>query len=103
MKILQRRKIVLFIVLTIFVTPFVQAQTCTPPSVSISGSSQVCAGVIARLTASGASTYLWNTGATTPSIDVSPGSTTTYTVTGSTGANCSATASKTISVAPSPQ
>ncbi|WP_417370579.1 Ig-like domain-containing protein [Gelidibacter japonicus] len=41
----------------------------------------ICAGSSATLTATGGSTYLWNTGATTASITISPSSTTTYSVT----------------------
>lgn len=41
-----------------------------------------CEGNSFTLTASGASTYVWNTGATTSSVTVSPTSTTTYSVTG---------------------
>ncbi|WP_299390935.1 T9SS type A sorting domain-containing protein [uncultured Gelidibacter sp.] len=41
----------------------------------------ICVGSSATLTATGGSTYLWSTGATTASIEVSPTETTTYTVT----------------------
>ncbi len=41
----------------------------------------VCTGETITLTASGGATYLWNTGETTESIDVTPTETTTYTVT----------------------
>ena len=41
----------------------------------------ICEGESTTLTASGGATYLWNTGATTASIDVNPTATTTYTVT----------------------
>ncbi|MEL4457186.1 T9SS type A sorting domain-containing protein [Lutimonas vermicola] len=43
----------------------------------------ICSGESITLTASGGSTYLWNTGATTNSIRVSPNSTQTYIVTAS--------------------
>ena len=49
----------------------------------------ICNGSSTTLTATGGSTYLWSTGATTASISVSPTTTTTYTVTAydATGAN----------------
>ena len=45
--------------------------------------------------------YYWNTGATTPYINVSPTQTTTYTVTAVTEFGCSATAEQTVYVNPS--
>lgn len=61
-----------------------------------------CAGATATLTASGGTSYLWSTGATTAAISVSPSSTTTYTVTVTNANNCSATTSQTITVNPLP-
>jgi len=62
----------------------------------------ICAGASATLTASGGGTYVWNGGATTALINVSPSATTTYTVT-VTGTNgCTATATTTITVNPLP-
>jgi Domain of unknown function (DUF2341)/Secretion system C-terminal sorting domain len=55
-----------------------------------------CAGATNVLTASGASTYVWNTTATTASISVTPTISTTYTLVGSV-ASCSST--KIISIA----
>ena len=50
------------------------------------GSDQsICEGESTVLTASGATSYLWSTGETTASINVSPNTTTTYTVTGDPG------------------
>ncbi|MBI3518755.1 MAG: gliding motility-associated C-terminal domain-containing protein [Bacteroidetes bacterium] len=46
----------------------------------------ICIGQTALLTANGATTYTWNTGPTTNTLSVSPGSTTTYTISGATGA-----------------
>ncbi len=56
-----------------------------------------CSGQPATLTATGADTYIWSTGATTASITESPSSTETYTVTG-TSNGCSGTATGTIDV-----
>jgi serine protease len=59
--------------------------TVTPsPTVSVN-STTICTGQPANLIAGGATTYSWNTGAATSSIVVAPGSTTVYTVTGTTG------------------
>jgi PKD repeat protein len=52
---------------------------------------QVCPGASGAMVANGAASYLWNTGATTSSILVTPAGTTVYTVTG-TSLGCSATA-----------
>ncbi|NVO04059.1 MAG: gliding motility-associated C-terminal domain-containing protein, partial [Bacteroidetes bacterium] len=61
----------------------------------------VCNGVMAILTANGGTTYLWNTGASTNPILVSPSSSTTYTVVGTTN-GCSGTAISTVTVNPIP-
>ncbi|MGZ3920621.1 MAG: T9SS type A sorting domain-containing protein [Bacteroidia bacterium] len=55
----------------------------------ITGTSSVCAGSSATLTASGASTYSWNTGATSTNIVVSPSVTSVYTVVATTTMACS--------------
>ncbi len=69
------------------------------PSVSVN-SPTICSGGSATLTATGATSYLWDTGSTSNPLTVSPGITTTYTVTGTTGA-CSATATSTVTVSSS--
>jgi hypothetical protein len=70
----------------------------TAPTISVSaGSGTVCAGAATGLTASGATSYTWNTGANGSAIAVSPSVTTTYSVAGSTG-GCNGTASVTITV-----
>ena len=62
----------------------------------------VCAGANAVLTASGGTSYVWNTGATTASVTVSPTSTTTYTVTATNSNGCTATSTRSITVTPLP-
>ncbi len=70
------------------------------PNVIISGDLNICVGESTVLTASGATTYLWNTGATTAAINVSPVSTTTYTVTATDANGCSRNTSATVTVNP---
>ncbi len=68
------------------------------PTVAISGpTNSACPGTNVSLSANGATTYTWNTGATTTSIAASPTITTTYTVIGTT-ANCSNQSVYTVSV-----
>lgn len=61
----------------------------------------ICAGESATLTATGATTYSWNTGATTNTLTVSPNTTTAYTVVGTTG-TCTNSAVSTVSITPAP-
>lgn len=61
----------------------------------------VCNGSPAVISASGATTYLWNTSATTSSISVSPSSNTNYTVTGTTN-GCSSTKVVTVTINSTP-
>lgn len=83
-----------------YVTTAVTSDTTTPNVTANSGA--ICDGSNFIITASGASTYVWNTTATTPSINVTPSSTTAYTVTG-TGANgCTASYSVLVTVYPLP-
>ena len=64
------------------------------PTVAVN-STTICSGTNASIIASGATSYSWDSGATTNSISVSPNSNTNYTVTGLTN-GCSDT--KTVSV-----
>jgi PKD repeat protein len=75
--------------------------TVIPSLNVVASNSNICAGSSAIITASGATTYLWNDGSTTNSISVSPIATTNYSVTGSTN-SCSATAISTVTVNPIP-
>jgi PKD repeat protein/photosystem II stability/assembly factor-like uncharacterized protein len=69
------------------------------PTVAATGSSTICAGNSAALTATGAATYTWMPGNLTgSSVTVSPTATTTYTVTGTSAAGCSNTATVTVTV-----
>jgi hypothetical protein len=78
-----------------FLNGFIQSQTCT---VTISNPTpSVCLGTSAVLTASGATTYSWSTGATTASISVSPTATTVYTVTGVAG-TCTQVVTTTVTI-----
>jgi hypothetical protein len=66
------------------------------PSVTITASNNsVCLGNSSVLTATGAATYTWNTGANTPTLNVTPTITTLYSVVVAVG-SCSATSSTTI-------
>jgi gliding motility-associated-like protein len=74
------------------------------PTVSITPSApQICAGSSATITAGGANTYSWSGGLGTNAVQtVSPGTTTTYAVTGTNIAGCTGTASVTVTVNPNP-
>lgn len=73
-----------------------------PPIVSsITGSSIICSGYTATLTATGSNNYLWSTGATSDIIVINPVVTTNYSVIVSNG-NCSDTAFAVLSVVPIP-
>jgi gliding motility-associated-like protein len=63
------------------------------PTVNALGSSiGICIGSSANLLASGATTYSWNTGESSASINVNPIINSTYTVVGTNGFGCSSTA-----------
>jgi len=68
------------------------------PTIKINGRTSICQGGTTTLTASGAATYEWTSGETTPSITTSY--TGTYTVLGTDQYGCSAT--KSVTVTPSP-
>lgn len=79
----------------------VSANTLAPVVSANTSNSIICGPPFqqtATLTASGASTYSWNTSSTTASISVSPGITTTYTVIGTAANGCTNTATFTQTV-----
>jgi gliding motility-associated-like protein len=61
----------------------------------------ICPGQTVTLTANGATSYTWNTGPTTNTISVSPGSTTNYTV-NTTSGTCSGTQTTQVVVSSTP-
>jgi gliding motility-associated-like protein len=69
---------------------------------SVSASSTICAGQTASLTASGGTTYSWSSGATTSSINVSPSTTTNYSVIVANASGCPDTAATTVTVSAPP-
>ncbi|MDI1355161.1 MAG: hypothetical protein PSX36_09590 [bacterium] len=64
------------------ITHTLVGNTLPVPTISVSGNFTVCSGQSATLTASGADTYSWNTGITTPLVILSPTLTTAYSVIG---------------------
>ncbi len=78
--------------------------TVSPGITATAGpNSTICSGQTATLNATGGGTYSWSNGQTTSSINISPTTTSTYSVTVSNGL-CTSTASATITVnaAPAP-
>jgi len=76
--------------------------TVTPQPIANAGNDVViCSGQSVQLTATGGSSYSWSNGGSTASINVTPPTTTTYTVTVSNG-NCSATDDVIVTVNPVP-
>ena len=72
------------------------------PNITITAPGSICAGATATLTASGASSYLWSTGATTAAINVSPVVTTPYSVSGTSAAGCSSSSNGSLTVNQNP-
>lgn len=67
------------------------------PIAAITGNNTICNGDMATLTASGGTTFSWNTGDNTAILTTSPTAATTYTVT-ATSNGCSSTATSTVVV-----
>jgi hypothetical protein len=81
------------VVVTVNKTPPTVGTTVTSASIPCGGSTSI--------TGTGASTYTWQPGSLSgTTISVSPGLTTTYTVTGTASNGCTNTATRTITVAP---
>ena len=72
----------------------------TTPILNISGDVNICNGSSTTLTGSGATSYTWDSGANTTTINVTPTITTTYTLTGDNGNGCSSLLPVTVSIIP---
>ncbi len=72
------------------------------PIITITGNTTICAGTSANLTANGANNYVWNTSAITPSINVTPLTTTSYSVIGTDINGCSDSSQTTVTILPQP-
>ncbi|MFO8087851.1 MAG: choice-of-anchor L domain-containing protein [Bacteroidales bacterium] len=81
-------------------TDTVYAVVNPSPNVTVSPDTIICEGTTATLDAHGAADYLWSTGATSPSINVTPTSDQTYSVIGSNNFGCLDSASTTVSLNP---
>jgi hypothetical protein len=69
------------------------------PALTVSPNQSICSGSAATLTVSGAQSYIWsNSIGAVSSVTVTPGSTTTYTVTGTAANGCTNTASTTVTI-----
>ena len=86
---------------TCYNTSTFQVTVNPAPNININGINSICEGDSTTLTASGATTYLWSTLSGSPSITVSPTSTTSYSVTGTDG-GCEGTAEILVTVNPIP-
>ncbi|MFH0894957.1 MAG: gliding motility-associated C-terminal domain-containing protein, partial [Bacteroidota bacterium] len=76
--------------------------TITPNAVITVNNPTICAGQTAILTASGASSFQWNTGSTSNPYTIIPVSTTTYTVTGTDAGGCTGSTTAVVTVNPNP-
>ncbi len=75
----------------------------TAPTISVSpATATICSGESITITASGAQSYTWNTGATTAFITVSPNNQTTYSVVGQNGSCAGNPMTATVSVSAAP-
>jgi hypothetical protein len=73
------------------------------PVIAVTGPTAICSGKSAILTASGASSYTWSTGANSTSISVAPFITNTYTISGTNPlSGCTSMATRVVNVNTSP-
>lgn len=72
------------------------------PMVTVTPDMTICNGETVTLSASGATNYAWSTGEFTADVDVSPTTTTTYSVTGDDGGICETTKDITVTVKDQP-
>ena len=72
------------------------------PNVVVSGNNNMCANTQEVLTASGANSYIWNTGDNTATVVITPSVTSIYTVTGTNANGCVAMTQHTMYVNASP-
>lgn len=84
------------------ITATVSQPTAALTTTIAASSATLCAGKSSTLTAGGASTYTWSTSASTASTVVTPTSSATYSVSGTTAAGCPITGSINITVNPLP-
>jgi len=74
----------------------------TLPVLSVAGNNTVCTGGSVPFTGSGASTYTWSFGGSGATATLTPGSSTTFTLSGTSAQGCSSLTVKTLSVIPLP-
>ncbi len=75
-----------------------QTTIVSPSTINVVGTTSICSGAQATLTASGNTTYTWNTGSNSASIVVSPSINTTYAVLATNAFNCAASSAITVTV-----
>ena len=72
------------------------------PTPTVTGITNLFNGQSLTMTANGGASYVWNTGATTAAITVTPAATTIYTVTATNSNGCTASTTVTVTVFPTP-
>ncbi|MBU0763630.1 MAG: PKD domain-containing protein [Bacteroidetes bacterium] len=83
-------------------TDSVTVSVDTPPVVTITGNTVVCAGEPVTLTASGGQDYVWSTASSSATMTSYPFLSTTYTVTVSNATGCTASSGVSVTVNPLP-